>query len=171
MKLLLSCLLASLALTCGETQAADRPNVIFILTDDQGWNDAHFAGHPYVKTPNLDKFASQSTWFRQFYVAATVCSPSRCAFMTSHSPVRHLIHGHFADHATNAARSMPDWLDINVTTLPRLLKGSGYATAHFGKWHLGGGAGAPAPTEYGFDAAKTVNSNGPQLGDEGKEPC
>ena len=80
-------------------QAADRrPNVIFILTDDQGWNDAHFAGHPYVKTPHLDKFASQSTWFRQFYVAATVCSPSRTAFMTSHSPARHAVHGHFSTH-------------------------------------------------------------------------
>ncbi len=52
--------------------AANRPpNVIFILTDDQGWADARFAGHPYLKTPNLDKFASQSTWIRQFYVAAT----------------------------------------------------------------------------------------------------
>src|SRR5512137_1834469 len=72
-----------------------KPNVIFILTDDQGWGDAHFAGHPYVRTPNLDRFASQATWFKQFYVAATVCSPSRCAFMTSHYPARHLIHGHF----------------------------------------------------------------------------
>ena len=150
--------------------AARKPNVIFILTDDQGWNDARFAGHPYVRTPNLDKFADQGTWFRQFYVAATVCSPSRTAFMTSHSPARHLVHGHFSDHASNAARSMPDWLDANVTTLPDLLKTAGYATAHFGKWHLGNGDGAPGPAEYGFDESKTVNSNGPQLGDESKEP-
>jgi N-acetylgalactosamine-6-sulfatase len=150
--------------------AAKPPNIIFILTDDQGWNDAHFAGHPYVKTPNLDKFASQSTWFRQFYVAATVCSPSRTAFMTAHSPARHLVHGHFATHEQNAGRSMPDWLDPQVTTLPRLLKGAGYATAHFGKWHLGNGTGAPPPSDYGFDVSKTVNSNGPQLGDEAKEP-
>jgi len=56
---------------CGQVLSAEarRPNVIFILTDDQGWGDAHFAGHPYVKTPNLDRFASQSTWFKQFYVA------------------------------------------------------------------------------------------------------
>lgn len=162
-------LLALLALVF-TAHAAKPPNVIFILTDDQGWNDAHFAGHPYVKTPNLDKFASQGTWFRQFYVAATVCSPSRTAFMTSHSPARHLVHGHFADHKANAARSMPDWLDPQVTTLPRLLHESGYATAHFGKWHLGNGTGAPPPTDYGFDVSKTVNSNGPQLGDEAKEP-
>ena len=54
-----------------------RPNVIFIVTDDQGWGDARFAGHPYVKTPHLDWFAREGTWFRQFYVAATVCPPSR----------------------------------------------------------------------------------------------
>ena len=152
------------------SSAADKPNVIFILTDDQGWNDAHFAGHPYVKTPNLDRFASQGTWFRQFYVAATVCSPSRTAFMTAHSPARHLVHGHFADHSMNAARSMPDWLDPKATTLPALLKTAGYATAHFGKWHLGNGTGAPPPESYGFDVSKTVNSNGPQLGDEAKDP-
>ena len=150
--------------------AERRPNVIFILTDDQGWNDAHFAGHPYVKTPNLDRFASQSTWFRQFYVAATVCSPSRTAFMTSHSPARHLIHGHLSSHEQNAARSMPDWLDPKVPTLASLLKSAGYATAHFGKWHLGSGPGAPPPADYGFDVTKTVNANGPQLGDEAKEP-
>ncbi len=141
--------------------AAERkPNVIFILTDDQGWNDAHFAGHPYVQTPHLDKFASQSTWLRQFYVAATVCSPSRTAFMTSHYPARHLIHGHISGHEQNVARSMPDWLDPQVTTLPGLLKSVGYATAHFGKWHLGSGASAPPPEAYGFDVSRTTVSNG-----------
>ena len=79
--------------------------MIFILTDDQDWNDAHFAGHPYVKTPNLDKFGGQSTWFRQFHVAATLCSPSRTAFMTGHSPTRHFMHGHFATHGQNTART------------------------------------------------------------------
>jgi N-acetylgalactosamine-6-sulfatase len=156
-----------------EVHAADAsqpPNVIFILTDDQGWGDARFAGHPYVKTPHLDKFAGESTWLRQFYVAATVCSPSRCAFMTSHYPARHLIHGHFASHAQNAERSMANWLDPQATTLPRLLKTAGYSTAHFGKWHLGSGEGAPPPEDYGFDVSKTVNSNGPQLGDEAKDP-
>ncbi|MEY3548236.1 MAG: Arylsulfatase, partial [Verrucomicrobiota bacterium] len=151
-------------------EAKRPPNVIFILTDDQGWGDAKFAGHPYLKTPNLDRLAREGTWLRQFYVAATVCSPSRAAFMTSHYPARHHIHGHFSSHDQNAARSMPDWLDADVTTLPDLLKQAGYATAHFGKWHLGGGAGAPAPEAYGFDVSKTVNSSGPSLGDEGKEP-
>jgi N-acetylgalactosamine-6-sulfatase len=123
-----------------------------------------------VKTPNLDRFASQGTWLRQFYVAATVCSPSRAAFMTSHYPARHFVHGHFATHEQNAARSMPDWLDPKAPMLPRLLKAEGYATAHFGKWHLGSGAGAPPPEDYGFDVSKTVNSNGAPLGDEAKDP-
>ena len=166
--LLMSLLFATQAML--PAAGKDKPNVIFILTDDQGWGDAHFAGHPYLKTPNLDKFASQGTWLRQFYVAATVCSPSRCAFMTSHNPARHGIHGHFAEHSQNAARHMPNWLDEKTPTLATLLKGAGYATAHFGKWHLGHGPGAPPPTDYGFNVSKTVNSNGPQLGDEGKEP-
>ena len=136
--------------------SAGKPNVLFILTDDQGWGDARFAGHPYVKTPNLDRLASQSTWFKQFYVAATVCSPSRCAFMTSHFPARHQIHGHFADHAQNALRHMPDWLDPQAVTVTKLLRDAGYATGHFGKWHLGSGDGAPTPDAYGIDDVRAM---------------
>ena len=88
--------------------------------------------------------------------------------MTSQEPARHQIHGHFVTAESNAARSMPNWLDPDVTTLPDLLKTVGYATAHFGKWHLGGGQDAPAPDEYGFDESKTVNSSGPSLGNESK---
>lgn len=154
-------LLAISSCLCSLAPAASarKPNVIFILTDDQGWADTHFAGHPYVKTPNLDRFASQSTRFKQFYVAATVCSPSRCAFMTSHYPARHEIHGHFADHTLNAARSMPDWLDPKVPTIASLLKQAGYATAHIGKWHLGNGADAPPPDAYGFDFVRHTTGN------------
>lgn len=163
----LFCLTSAACIAAEAKTAGGKPNVIFILTDDQGWNDAHFAGHPYVKTPNLDKFASQGTWFRQFYVAATVCSPSRCAFMTGHNPARHLIHGHFSGDAENAARSMPNWLDPQATTLPGLLKKAGYATAHIGKWHLGNSAESPPPSAYGIDFARVVNSSGPALGGDG----
>jgi len=148
--------LALLAPFCGHSFAAAKPNVIFILTDDQGWGDAHFAGHPYVKTPNLDRLASQGTWFKQFYVAATVCSPSRAAFMTSHFPARHHIHGHFATHEQNAARFMPDWLDPKTPTITSLLKQAGYATGHFGKWHLGGGDDAPTADAYGIDDVRAT---------------
>ena len=165
------CFALTLLLTAAlRSTAAERPpNVIFILTDDQGWADAHFAGHPYVQTPNLDKFASQSTWLRQFYVAATVCSPSRTAFMTSHYPARHFVHGHISGHEMNVARSMPDWLDPQVVTLPGLLKSAGYATAHFGKWHLGSGPTAPPPEAYGIDVSRTTVSNGKPFAEE-KDP-
>ena len=143
-----------------------KPNVIFILTDDQGWGDTHFAGHPYAKTPNLDKFATQSTWLKQFYVASPVCSPSRAAFLTGRVPARDSIHGHIANPDQNANRSMPDWLDPKVPTVASILRKDGYATAHFGKWHLGHGPGAPSPEVYGFDVAKTHVSNGPQISEK-----
>ena len=173
MKPLIHLLSAAMLVPLAISHAAEspkKPNVIFVLTDDQGWNDAHFAGHPYVKTPNLDRLASQSTWFRQFYVAATVCSPSRCAFMTGHFPSRHFIHGHIADEASNATRSMPNFLDPAVATLPKLLRANGYATAHFGKWHLGHGQGAPLPSEYGIDVSKTVVSNDTAFDEARKDP-
>jgi len=151
--------------------APDRkPNIIVLLTDDQGWGDARFAGHPYVKTPHLDRLAAGGTWFRQFYVTSGVCSPSRATFLTSQFPARHRIHGHLDTPAYNRARSMDDWLDADVTTLPDLLKTAGYATAHFGKWHLGAIAGAPPPEQYGFDESKTVLSTGPSLGDHDSVP-
>ena len=153
-------------------QAASKPNIIFILADDLGWGDPAFRGHPYMKTPNLDRLASQGTVFNQFYVANPVCSPSRTGFMTGHYPARHNVDGHFATHKQNAARNMPDWLDPKVTTVAQLLKNAGYTTAHFGKWHLGNGPDAPTPDQYGFDVSKTINSSdkAPQLGDEATEP-
>ncbi len=166
MRLLLLASLCVVTVLGGRAGAAEapppaRPNVIFILTDDQGWADAKFAGHPYVQTPNLDRLSREGTWFKQFYVAATVCSPSRCAFMTAHYPARHRIHGHFADHAQNAARHMPDWLDPQTPTVTSLLKQAGYATGHFGKWHLGGGDGAPTPDAYGLDDVRAMVCRNP----------
>ena len=65
---------------------------------------------------------------------------------------------------------MPNWLNPAAPMLPRLLRGAGYATAHFGKWHLGHGVGAPTPAEYGFDVSKVVNGSGPRLGEESGDP-
>ncbi|MEK7406912.1 MAG: sulfatase-like hydrolase/transferase [Acidobacteriota bacterium] len=137
------------------------PNFIFILADDLGWGDLGCYGHPFIKTPNLDRLARQGAQFTQFYVNGSVCSPTRSAFMTGRFPARDRVHGHFAEAALNEKRGMPNWLDPAVTTLPRLLKKAGYATAHFGKWHLGSGAGAPPPDAYGIDDHRTVNANGP----------
>jgi len=159
--LLAFCLLA-FGFSSSPTQAATaKPNILFIFADDLGWGDLGCYGHNIVKTPNLDQLAKQGTLFTHFYVNASVCSPSRTAFMTGQYPARQRVHGHFATPEQNAARDMPNWLDPQATTLPRLLQQAGYATAHFGKWHLGSGNGAPEPKVYGFQETRTLNSNGP----------
>jgi len=139
----------------------DRPNFIFLLTDDQGWQDMACAGHPYLRTPNFDRLAREGTRFEQFYSAASVCSPSRAAFMTGHYPARHHIHRHFGGHRHNSANNMPDWLSPQAVTITRLLQQSGYRVGHFGKWHLGHAKGAPEPGAYGIDQYRTLVGTGP----------
>lgn len=148
----------SAALQAAEKATSAKPNVIFILLDDQGHGDAGAFGHPYMKTPAIDRLVREGTRFMQFYTNNPVCSPSRTAFLTGHYPARHRIHQHLATNEQNAARGMPNWLDPEATTVADLLKRAGYATLHVGKWHLGSGEGAPEPTAYGFDEYKTVNS-------------
>jgi len=150
--------------------SAGRPNIIFIFADDLGWGDLGCYGHPNIKTPHLDKLAQQGTLFKQFYVCGSVCSPSRAAIMTGHFPARHRIHGHFASVEQNQSRGMPNYLDPQVTTITRLFKQAGYATGHFGKWHLGGSSDAPDPGAYGIDDHRTTNSNGPTWDTELYEP-
>jgi len=146
---------------CAAAVPARRPNIIFILADDLGWGDLGCYGHAQLRTPNLDRLARQGTLFTQFYVNGSVCSPSRCAFLTGQFPARHRIHGHYATHEQNQARGMSNWLDPQVPNVASLLKSAGYETAHFGKWHLGHGEGAPPPIAYGFDEARAVGANGP----------
>ncbi len=136
-----------------------RPNVLFILADDMGWGDLSCYGNPRVKTPNLDRLASQGTLFTQFYVNGPVCSPTRSAFLTGMFPARNRIHGHLATEQLNSQRAMPNFLDPKVPNVAAALKGAGYRTAHFGKWHLGRGTGAPLPDAYGFDRHMSVSSN------------
>ncbi|MCB1278666.1 sulfatase-like hydrolase/transferase [Prosthecobacter sp.] len=152
--LFLACLLPALFLPLSSDAAP--PNILFIYADDWGWGDLACHGHPHLKTPHLDRLAKEGTDFQQFVVCNPVCSPSRTAIVTGQYPARHLVHQHFASHAENEARGMPDWLEPKVTLLPRLMKNAGYTTAHYGKWHLSGGGkdiDAPLPTEYGYDDA------------------
>jgi len=144
-------------------QGTKRPNFIFIFADDLGWGDLGCYGNRQIQTPHLDRLANQGILFTQFYVNGSVCSPSRAAFMTSRFPARMGIHGHFASHQQNKARAMPNWLDPKVHTVTGLLKKAGYATGHFGKWHLGSWAGAPSPGEYGINEHVTEVSSGPRL--------
>ncbi|HEY9174404.1 MAG TPA: sulfatase-like hydrolase/transferase [Verrucomicrobiae bacterium] len=150
-----------LAPSARAAESIHRPNILFILADDLGWGDLSCYGNKQIKTPNLDRLAKQGTLFTQFYVNGSVCSPSRAAFLTGQYPASQRIHGHYATHEQNAKRGMSDWLDPKVPNVAALLKSAGYATAHFGKWHLGSGEGAPPPTEYGFDDARAYGANGP----------
>jgi N-acetylgalactosamine-6-sulfatase len=135
--------------------SSSRPNILFIYADDWGWGDLACHGHPHLKTPKLDRIAREGTDFHQFTVCNPVCSPSRTAIVTGQYPVRHGVHQHFATDAENAARNMPNWLDPKAPLLPRVLNEAGYATAHYGKWHLSGSGSktAPQPAEYGYDDA------------------
>jgi arylsulfatase A-like enzyme len=149
-----------------QTSANEPPtNILFIFADDWGWGDLSCHGHPYVKTPNIDRLAKEGTDFYRFTVASGVCSPSRTAVMTGHFPARYNIDGHFAWVPSNAKRNMPDWLDPKAPLLSRFLKSGGYVTAHFGKWHLANDMipDAPFPSEYGFDEYGAFNCSGPQM--------
>lgn len=142
-----------------------KPNIVFIFADDWGWGDLSCHGHPYVKTPNIDRLAKEGTDFHRFTVASGVCSPSRAAVMTGHFPARYSIDGHFAWVPSNAKRGMPDWLDPKAPLLPRMLQGGGYATAHFGKWHLANNMipDSPVPGNYGYDEYGAFNCAGEQM--------
>ena len=144
---------------------AEKPNIIFIFADDWGWGDLSCHGHPYVKTPNIDRLAKEGTDFHRFTVASGVCSPSRTAVMTGHFPARHNIDGHFAWVPSNAKRGMPDWLDPKAPLLPRMLQKAGYRTAHFGKWHLANNMipDSPLPIAYGYDKYGAFNCAGEQM--------
>lgn len=152
-------------LIASSVHAAGKPNILFIFADDWGWGDLSCHGHPYVETPNIDRLAKEGTDFHRFTVASGVCSPSRTAVMTGHFPARYNIDGHFAWVPSNARRNMPDWLSPQAPLLPRFLQQSGYATAHFGKWHLSNNMipDSPLPSEYGYDEYGAFNCAGEQM--------
>ncbi|MDQ8195642.1 sulfatase-like hydrolase/transferase [Coraliomargarita sp. SDUM461004] len=144
---------------------ASQPNILFIFADDWGWEDLSCHGHPYVKTPNIDRLAAEGTDFHRFTVASGVCSPSRTAVMTGHFPARYNVDGHFAWVKDNARRGMPDWVDPAAPMLPRMLQSAGYRTAHFGKWHISNNMipDSPPASEYGYDEYGTFNASGEQM--------
>jgi N-acetylgalactosamine-6-sulfatase len=156
-------LIVLLPAACWAVEA--KPNIVFIFADDWGWGDLSCHGHPYVKTPNIDRLAKEGTDFHRFTVASGVCSPSRTAVMTGHFPARYNINGHFAWVPSNARRNMPDWLGTDVVTMPKLLQSAGYATAHFGKWHLANDMipDSPSPGVYGYDTYGAFNCSGEQM--------
>lgn len=134
--------------------ATQRPNIVFILTDDMGYGDVGCYGGKFVPTPNIDQLAKEGTKFTQFYVAAPICSPSRVGLLTGNFPARWKIHTFLQTRAGNHAANQADFLDAKAPSIARTLKSAGYVTGHFGKWHMGGGRdvkNAPGFAAYGFD--------------------
>ncbi|MGJ8723364.1 MAG: sulfatase-like hydrolase/transferase [Roseibacillus sp.] len=154
--LLASCLLLPVVGAFAE----ERPNIIFIFADDWGYGDVGIHGSTFCETPHLDQMAKEGMDFANFTVNSPVCTPSRVAVMTGHFPARHSIHQHFQGVKAHIKRGMPDWLDAEVTMLPRLLQESGYKTGHFGKWHLGSSGDSPTEDAYGYDRFATFNGSG-----------
>lgn len=125
----------------GSVGLADRPNIILCMADDQGWEETGYNGHPLVKTPVLDEMAATGLRLDRFYSAAPNCGPTRGSIMTGRHPNRFGLFG-------------PNWaMRPEEITLASLVRKAGYATGHFGKWHLGPvKAGAPNnPGAAGFD--------------------
>ena len=116
--------------------AAERPpNVVLIMADDQGWGDTGYNGHPELKTPNLDDLAKNGLRLNRFYTAHFNCSPTRASVMTGRHPNRM---GTFSPGSPIRAQEL---------TVARVLQSAGYATGHFGKWHLNGKSGDKNTTE------------------------
>lgn len=123
--------------------AEARPNIVFLFADDLGYGDLGCYGHPYARTPNIDRLAQEGTRHLQFYVTGVTCCPSRTGFMTGRFPARFPVYpanGGFADHVTVTQR----------------LQEAGYATGHFGKWHIGP---VSTPGTYGIDVVEVAGGN------------
>jgi len=122
------CAGVSLALgAAGRGAAPHRPNFIVILIDDLRWDELGCMGHPYVKTPHIDRIAREGVLCRNAFVVAPLCSPSRASFLTGRYPHSHGI----TDNTNRSAQS------YELKTFPRALHDAGYETAFIGKWHMG----------------------------------
>lgn len=147
--------------TAAAAAGGDRPNIILCMADDQGWGDVGYRGHPVLKTPVLDEMASSGLRFERFYAAAPVCSPTRASVLTGRHPNRC---GCFSWGYT---------IRPGEVTIAEALRGAGYTTGHFGKWHVGSvRADSPvAPSNSGFDewlSSPNFFENDPLMSHKGK---
>ena len=161
-------LLCSILVMPLASPAAERPHIVLVMADDMGWGQTGYRGHPVLRTPHLDAMAASGLRFERFYAGNPVCSPTRAAVLTGRTNDRSgvLNHGYA--------------LRPQEKTLAQALKAAGYATGHFGKWHLNGfkGPGAPVlegdprgPAAFGFDeyvSATNFIDRDPLLGRNGK---
>ena len=124
MKITFILILITVLTSCNKT--SKNPNIILIMTDDQGWYDVGFNGNTEIKTPWLDSLASNGVIFDRFYSASAVCSPTRASLITGRNPLR-----------MNIPYANSGHMKREEITIPEILKKQGYTTGHFGKWHLG----------------------------------
>jgi arylsulfatase A-like enzyme len=122
-------ILLMLSLSCKNTSKESNneelPNIVLLMGDDHGWDEVGYNGHPFVKTPVLDEMAASGLRFDRFYSGHPTCSPTRGSFLTGRHPNRYGTFG-------------PNWsLRPEEISIAHLLKDAGYATAHYGKWHVG----------------------------------
>ena len=150
------------ALSAEETSNPPRPNIILVMSDDQGVSDVGYAGHPLLKTPNLDAAAVAGLRLDSFYAAAPSCSPTRASVLTGRHPNR------------MGVFSWGHSIRPQELTLAEILKHEGYVTGHFGKWHLGSvRADSPVnPGKNGFDrwvSSENFFDQDAKLSDQGIE--
>jgi len=153
------------ALAANTALATPHPNVVFVLVDDLGWKDLGYAGGKGFQTPNIDRLARRGAIFANAYAAAPLCSPSRASLMTGQSPARHgilnaFVPGQLERRAGEIGDIQPtcksviapdgrNHLPLEQTTLGELFRDAGYATAYFGKWHIGGKGFSPSEQGFG----------------------
>lgn len=146
------------------TNQSKKWNIVFILSDDHGWNQVGYHGSQFYETPNIDRIAAEGMQFTDAYAAAPICSPTRASIMTGKYPARlHLtdyIPGSPYPYAKLATPQQVPCLPLEEVTLAEVLKQNGYVTGHFGKWHLNVDynyqPGRPGdPGSQGFDVVLT----------------
>jgi arylsulfatase A-like enzyme len=134
--------------------ANEKPNIIIIYVDDMAYADVSCYGGKFVETKNIDKLAEEGIRFTQYYSSAPLSSPSRVGLTTGMYPTRWGIRTFLQSRKGNERNQQNDFLSDKAPSMARVLKQNGYATGHFGKWHMGGGRdvdNAPSISSYGFD--------------------
>jgi len=145
-----------IALLCSApTQAAKKPNIIFILADDLGYGELGCYGQKKILTPCIDKMAAEGLRFTNAYSGNAVCAPSRCSLMTG----KHQGHAWVRDNRTYGVEGQTP-LPASTVTIAKLLKDAGYATGAMGKWGLGGPGTEGDPNKQGFDYFYGFNCQG-----------
>lgn len=161
-------LLTALSFSCDTEKKQLKPNIILVMSDDQGWGQTGYYDHPTLETPHLNAMAEKGIRLDRFYAGAPVCSPTRATVLTGRANDRSAVYTHGSP------------MRLQEKTIAEVLKAEGYKTAHFGKWHLDGlrGPGVPIlgddprnPVAFGFDKWISVTNFfdvDPLMSDEGE---